>query len=74
MDKLLAFLGMGVIVLMSTSCCCTSQNQPVKLQFKDSGSIVNASVGKTINITLDANATTGYSWKIINSEHLTSIF
>ena len=36
----------------------------INLSAKDNNNIVQADVGSTITISLDANATTGYLWKL----------
>ena len=66
MNRLLALLGMGVLVLMVTvSCNVIQKKTSVKeLQLKDSGQTLSTTVGDTLKIVLDANETTGYTWEI----------
>ena len=64
MSKLLVLLGMVVVVFGLVSCCCIFKSKPTKLQLKNSGSTVKTSMNKTIQVVLDANATTGYTWQI----------
>ena len=66
MSKILAFLSMGVIIMTAVSCTSLQKDQPTELQYADSGNTVKTSVGEKINIALDANATTGYTWQVVN--------
>lgn len=64
MKKLLLLSGVLIVTAMLTSCCSFCKGEPMKLTFNDSGSTVNATVDQNIQLALDANATTGYSWKL----------
>ena len=57
---LLAFLSVCAAL---TSCALPAANV-TKLTAKDAGSTVNIRVGNTLEIALEGNPTTGYTWEI----------
>ena len=56
---------LGCILVLVALAACTSSGLGVKkLGNKDAGSTVHISQGGTLEIALDCNPTTGYSWAI----------
>jgi inhibitor of cysteine peptidase len=57
---LLAFL----LVCVALASCASPAASVTKLAAKDAGSTVNVKVGNTLEIALEGNPTTGYTWEI----------
>ena len=57
------FLGMIATVMLVMTACAKLPNN-VSADESSSGKQVSIAVGGTITVTLDSNATTGYSWEL----------
>lgn len=49
-------------ILLATSACSSGQPAPVSLSAADDGKTIELKKGQTLQIALDGNPTTGYSW------------
>jgi predicted secreted protein len=57
----------GAIILLGDS---DGQSDDMEANFIDDSGVLNAEVGKDVTIALEANATTGYHWKVVSSDGL----
>ena len=59
----LLFVVVSCLILVS-GCAAAKPPQPLVLTGSDVGTTHSLKVGQTVNVTLDANPTTGYSWAL----------
>ena len=57
--------GLTLVLVLLTA--CAEQAGAIDLDAANNGVTLETTVGQTINITLDSNATTGYKWNLVTS-------
>ena len=57
--------GLALILVLLTACGETPTT--IDLDSANNGVTLETTVGQTINITLDSNATTGYKWNLVTT-------
>jgi inhibitor of cysteine peptidase len=64
MKLILLILGVAPALLLLVTACAATPNQ-VSVNQSFSGKQANIAAGGSITVTLDSNATTGYSWQLM---------
>jgi inhibitor of cysteine peptidase len=59
-----ALAAMGLLLAIILSGCSAESAAPIQLTAKDDGSTQIVAVGREIEITLESNPTTGYTWNL----------
>ena len=58
-------LGLAIVLILLTACDETPNT--IDLDSANNGVSLETTVGQTIDITLDSNATTGYKWNLVTT-------
>ena len=53
-----------LIICAALSACAAKSSEPVSITQKDAGTTVHVKQGSIVNITLEGNPTTGYTWEV----------
>jgi inhibitor of cysteine peptidase len=64
----LAILLVAALLALALGACSASTPKQVNLSEKDAGRTVQLPVGGTLNVVLDGNPTTGYTWEVAGGD------
>ena len=59
------FLALGAVLFLVTACAETPP--AIDLDIANNGATLESTSGVTINVTLDSNVTTGYTWNLVTA-------